>query len=103
MKAFGWIGLAALLACDRPSPVTPIVEAAERPQQRAAPADARSLCYDGMGALLGSLREPAEIVLYTTRSEPSVSAFTDRVAGVLARFKALSKGKLVYRIVDPKT
>lgn len=81
------------------------MEAGEKAQQPAPAAhtDARSLCQDGIGALLGSLREPAEVVLYTMRSEPSISAFTDRVAGVLARFKALSKGKLVYRIVDAKT
>lgn len=103
MRVLGCVCIAALVACDPPPPVMPTVDAGEKPQQPATQADARSLCQDGMGTLLGSLHEPAEIVLYTTRSEPSISAFTDRVAAVLARFKALSKGKLVYRIVDPKT
>src|SRR5262245_7661476 len=99
-------GASLLHGCDQPREATVpqvAIKAAKEGGASASDDDLRERCHAGVGALLATLRGNVEIELYATRDAPKADAFADRVDALLARFRELSKGKLRYRIIDPKT
>lgn len=107
-------GALACVGCKEPAPSADteasVAPAKAKPSSSSTAAtppvdeiNAKKRCEEGVGALVSSLGGPLQIDLYATRSFPEVAASADAVAGVLARFEKLSKGKLKHRHVDTTT
>jgi hypothetical protein len=60
-------------------------------------------CEVGTARVLEALRAPVEVTVWASSGLPEVAAFARRLDHLFAGYERLAPGKVVHRVVDPKT